>query len=100
MNIDKITEAIKVEYERELKEVAKNHPLIFTDLMLQGNGSLTVAARTEKFAKKVIDPDVAIAVGFRLSQCFNNFYRDLGRAGTDADVKAAFESFSSCWTRR
>lgn len=99
MKIEKLKETIMAEYVREWNEVRKKYPFVYADFVLQDKRFVSESDRAIFFAETVLS-DTAVAISQRLSQCFNNLYRDAGRAETDEEVISAFENFSNCWRGR
>jgi len=103
----KYKKVVKAEFDRQWREVLKNYPLVATAFLIQKKEfTRTVRERLphiqelDPLFNPKIDERVAIQVSMRLTKCFRNFERAIGRAQTDGEARDAFEGLSKCLSRK
>ncbi|MDH4219353.1 MAG: hypothetical protein OEZ52_03835 [Candidatus Aminicenantes bacterium] len=104
--------AVKKEFHHQWKEVLKNNPLIaaaylmqkieFVSEVLQKLSPLSFDAAfkfesTEELTSAFLDTDSMRTIAIRFTNCLDKLDRDLERAQSDEETKAAFDGFGRCW---
>ncbi len=104
--------AIKKELYLQWKGVIKRNPLVtasylmqkaeFVSAVLQELSPFSLDAAfifdsTEELIRAFPDNDSLRSIAVRFTKCLNRLDRDLGRAKSDAEIRASFERFGRCW---
>ena len=94
---------VKAEFDRQWREVIKNYPLVATAYIMQKKKYVGIAREQlprvqglGPLLNQEIEERVAIRVLLRLTTCFRNFERAIGRAQTDGEANDAFVGLGQC----
>ena len=97
------SKALQSEVKNQWKAVLKSYPLVAATLLMSSKSYSSVISKELSTAQEISDLmmaqlDVATAtrVGVQLSNCFNNFHKNMARAQTGEDVGAAVKGLSNC----
>lgn len=108
----KINNAIRKEFFHQWKDVIKNNPLIAAAYLMQkiefvnevlqrlsppSLESIFKFESTAELTNAFLDTDSMRSIAIRFTNCLNKLDRDLGRAQSDEETKAAFDRFGRCW---
>ena len=98
---------VKTEFDRQWRQVVKNHPLVAAAFIMQKKEFVrTVREQLPQIQglgpllNPEIEERVAIRVLTRVTTCFRNFERTIGRAQTDGEASDAFKGLSQCLSQK